>query len=338
MKKENETSNNSSNSDVVVLEKKGNISKRGNAHRQNTLPLHIMLIPGIILVLIYCYAPMLGIIIAFQDFNPAKNSDGSIFSLFFSSPWTTDNGLGHFKFIFGNADAMQAIINTIIIAVWKIITMFFAPIILALSLNEVRKSFLKRTVQTIVYLPHFLSWVILAGILFQLLSTNGIVNSLLSDTVSNYSPVSFLQMPNLFRPLVIITNIWKEIGWSTIIYLAAISGVDPTLYEAAVMDGAGKVKQCWHITLPGMKAIIVLSLVLSLQGILNAGFDQIFNMYSVDVYSTGDIIDTYIYRIGFRGGEYSLGAAVGLFKSVISLILITISYWLAYEFAGYEIF
>lgn len=330
---------------LVVAEKK---RKRGNALRQNTLPLHIMLLPALLLVLVYNYAPMLGIAIAFQDFSP-EYAEGSILRLFFGSPLADYKGLGHFVFMFNKPDAMRALWNTVIIALWKIVTMFFSPIILALMLNEVRKEWFKKTVQTVVYLPHFLSWVIMAGIIFQILSRQGIVNNLcvafvdFCNSVFNagfepWERIAFLQDKNLFRGIIIITNMWKEIGWSTIVYLAAIAGVDPTLYEAAVMDGAGKAKQCWHVTLPGMKPIIVLTLVLSLQSVLNAGFDQIYNLYNSQVYETGDVLDTYVYRISFNSGQWSLGTAVGLFKSAVSLVLIAISYWLAGKFAGYQIF
>lgn len=312
-------------------------NKRKPIIRQTTLPLHIMLIPGAFLLLVFHYAGMLGIVIAFQDFNPAL-CDGTMWSMFFDSPWTDHNGFGNFVMMFSKDDAMRALMNTIIIAVWKIVTMFFAPIILSLLLNEVRKSWFKRSVQTVVYLPHFLSWVILAGIVVQILSKDGIVNTIMGQIDKDYSPILFLQNKDMIRPILIITNIWKEIGWSTIIYLAAISGVDPTLYEAAVIDGANKLQQCWYITLPGMKPIIVLSMVLSLQGVMHAGFDQIFNLYNAMTYETADIIDTFVYRISFTGGQFALGAAVGLFKSIISLGLISISYWMAYKFANYEIF
>jgi len=327
--------------------------RRKSVVRQATLPLHLMLLPGIFLVLVFNYSTMLGVIIAFQKFDPINSSGTSLLSIFFDSPWASHNGFGNFVSVAMNQAAISATINTVTIAVMKIITMFFSPIILSLMLNEIRKQAVKGAIQTILYLPHFISWVILAGIVIQLLSTTGIINNLfayfqyinpqanLNDagaTLIAYKRIDFIQSPSMFQPIIIISNIWKEIGWSTIIYLAAISGVDPTLYEAAVMDGANKFKQMWHITLPGMKPIIILLLVLSLQGIFNAGFDQIFNLYSVATYSTGDIIDTFVYRISFTNSQWALGAAVGLFRALISLILISVSYALAYRFAQYEIF
>ena len=323
--------------ELIALKKKG---KRNL--RLNTTPLHIMLLPAVLLTLIYAYSPMLGIVIAFQDFSPV-NSDGSIFSIFFGSPMAEVNGerniFGNFVHVFGNSDAIRAIRNTLIIAISKIVTMFFSPIILSLLLNEVKNRFVARTVQTVVYLPHFLSWVILAGILVQVLSSTGVINSVLKMIFGDdYPAIMFLQKPEWFRPIVIITNIWKEIGWSTIVYLASISGVDPTLYEAAIMDGASKLRQCWHITLPGMRPIIVLNLVLSLQGILGAGFDQIYNLYNVQTYETGDVIDTFVYRLSFQQSQFSLGAAVGLLNSVVGMMLISISYTLAKKLANYQIF
>ena len=328
-------------------------SRKKSVVRQATLPLHLMLLPGIFLVLVFNYSTMLGVIIAFQKFDPINSSGTSLLSIFFDSPWASHNGFGNFIDVATNQAAISATINTVMIAIMKIITMFFSPIILSLMLNEIRKQAVKGAIQTILYLPHFISWVILAGIVFQLLGEKGIVNNLfayfnyvnpqaaLTNTgaeLITYTRTPFLESAPLFQPIIIVSNIWKEIGWSTIIYLAAISGVDPTLYEAAVMDGANKFKQMWHITLPGMKPIIVLLLVLSLQGIFNAGFDQIFNLYSVSTYSTGDIIDTFVYRISFRDSQWALGAAVGLFKAIISLILISVSYAMAYRFAQYEIF
>ena len=339
-----------------VLETKAKPIKKKNVMRQATLPLHLMLIPGIFLVLVFNYSTMIGVIIAFQKFDPV-NTRGTLLSVFFDSPIAQfanhKNVFGNFIEVFRNSEAVHATINTIVIAVTKIITMFFSPIILSLMLNEVRKQAIKGGIQTVLYLPHFISWVILAGIVIQLLGREGIINNLfasfhyvfpqvnINDTGASleiYKRINFLQDPVIFQPIIIISNIWKEIGWSTIIYLAAISGVDPTLYEAAVMDGATKLRQMWHITLPGMKPIIVLLLVLSLQGILNAGFDQIFNLYSIPTYQTGDIIDTFVYRISFERAQWAIGAAVGLLKSVISLVLITVSYTLAYKFAKYEIF
>ncbi len=301
-------------------------SKRRLVSRQSTIPLHLMMIPAVVILLIYSYLPMFGIIAAFQKFEITKGFFGSDFV-----------GLYHFERLLHQHGAIQALINTIVIAFWKMVTMFFIPIIVSLLLNEVRKTYIKRGIQTLIYLPHFLSWVILAGIIREILSPRGIINDLMRD-VLGIAPIFFLGEKELFQPIIIITNVWQQFGWSTIIFLAAITSVDPTLYEAAIVDGANRLRQTWHITLPGMKPIVVLCAVLSLGQILNAGFDQIFNLYSVLTYETGDIIDTFVYRISFSSGQYDVGTAVGLFRSVVSLIFITVSYWLAYRFANYEIF
>lgn len=290
------------------------------------LPLHVMLIPGLILVLIFSFGPMVGITIAFQKFMPARG--------FFGSEWV---GWDNFRYIFMLPDFQRALWNTMYIAILKVIAGQIAPIITALLLNEMRIQFVKRSVQTLVYLPHFLSWVLLGGILLDLLSpTHGIVNQMLE--VFGVKPIFFLGNNEWFRTTVVITDVWKDFGFGTIVYLAALSGVNPSLYEAAVIDGAGRWRQTWHITLPGMRAVIVLLATLSLGQILNAGFDQIFNLYSPIVYESGDIIDTLVYRLGLVNYQYSVATAVGLFKSVISLILISTSYYLAYRLANYRIF
>lgn len=285
-----------------------------------------MLLPGLILLLIFSYGPMAGIAIAFQRFIPAKG--------LFNSPWV---GLDNFEFIFMLPDFQRAFWNTIFIAVMKIIAGLIAPITTALLLNEMRNQLLKRSVQTIIYLPHFLSWVLLGGILIDLLSPNyGIVNKFLAWL--GIKPIFFLGSNDWFPFTIVITDVWKDFGFGTIVYLAALAGISPNLYEAAVIDGANRWRQTWHITLPGMRAVIVLLATLSLGQILNAGFDQIFNLYSPIVYESGDIIDTLVYRLGLVNYQHSVATAVGLFKSVIALILISTSYYLAYRFANYRIF
>lgn len=303
--------------------------KRKSINFYHTKPLHLMILPGVLLLFVYSYTPMLGNIIAFNDFKVGLGIRG-----FFESPWV---GLGHFERFFNNPDAVRAVANTVIIAFAKIVTMFIVPLLFALLLNEIRISAIKRSIQTMIYLPHFLSWVILAGIIRDIFSGEGLVNSTLNQ-LFGMEPYFWLGDKNLFPVLIVITNIWKEFGFSTIIYLAAITSIDVSLYDSALADGAGRWKQTWHVTLPGMRPIIVLCLVLSLGGILNAGFDQIFNLYSAPVYETGDIIDTLVYRLGIEGGQYSFSTAIGMFQSVVSLIFITLSYWLAYRFANYEIF
>ncbi|MFD2612487.1 ABC transporter permease [Paenibacillus gansuensis] len=285
-----------------------------------------MMLPGIVFLIIFNYIPMVGISIAFQDYNPTKG--------FFGSEWV---GLRYFKFMLELPDTSAVVRNTLIIAGLKIFFGFLIPILFALLLNEVRQAMVKRMVQTMVYFPHFLSWVILGGILIDILSMQGgAVNQILSWF--SIDPVFFLGDPQWFRAVLISTDVWKEFGFSTIIYLAALSGINPQLYEAAVIDGANRWKQTLNITIPGILPVAVLMATLSIGGILNAGFDQIFNLYNALVYDTGDIIDTFVYRIGLVDAQYSLATAVGLFKSVVSLILISVSYALAYRFANYRIF
>lgn len=290
------------------------------------LPLHVMLLPGLILVVVFSYVPMLGVVIAFQKFT--------IFSGWFGSPWI---GLDNFRFVLDMPNTGQVIWNTLFIACMKIIAGLTIPMIIALLLNEVSRSFIKRGVQTLIYLPHFLSWVILSGILIDILSpSEGIVNAFLGWF--GIEPIFFLGNNHWFPSVLIISDVWKEFGFSTIVYLAAITSVSPTLYEAAVMDGANRWKQTIHITLPGMMPIIVLMATLSLGSVLNAGFDQVFNLSNPLVYKNGDILDTMIYRIAFNDAQYGVATAVGLFKSVVSFLLISVSYWLAYRIANYRIF
>lgn len=303
--------------------------RRKNSGRVGTGVLHLLLLPSVVLLLVYSYMPMVGLIIAFKDFQLGKG-----FAAIFTAKWV---GLDHFKRIFSNEDAASAIFNTVNISFWKIVAMFVVPLVIAILLNEVRKSYIKRSIQTLIYLPYFLSWIILAGIIKDVFGMDGILNTIMAQ-LFNMDPVIWLGQKELFPGIIVITHVWKEFGFSTIIFLAAITSINPSLYESAVVDGATRWKQTWHITLPGMRPIIVLCLVLSLGGILNAGFEQIFNLYSVPVYDTGDIIDTLIYRISFMSGQYDIGTAIGLFKSVVSGVLVSMSYYLAYKLANYEIF
>jgi putative aldouronate transport system permease protein len=286
-----------------------------------------MILPGFILLLIFSYLPMAGIVIAFQKFIPAKG-------LFGHQKWI---GLDNFKYVLDLPNFGGVIWNTISIAVMKIILGLVIPIIFAILINEITNNALKRSVQTLIYLPHFLSWVVLGGILIDILSpSGGIINGLFKSI--GIEPIFFLGDNKWFPTTMVLTETWKEFGYGTIIYLAAITGIDPSLYEAARIDGANRWKQTLNITLPGMKMVIVLLMVLSLGNLLNAGFDQIFNLYSPPVYQSGDIIDTFVYRIGLLDAQYGVATAVGLFKSVVSFTLISVSYFFAYKFADYRIF
>ena len=294
-------------------------------NRKEQISYHIMLLPGMIFVAIFSLLPMVGIVMAFQNFQPAKG--------IFGSEWV---GLQNFETLMLFPDVKNVILNTIIIAVSKLILNIIVPVIFAVLLNEVRNQGLKRTMQTIVYLPYFLSWVILALMFQNIFSYTGMVNQLVQALGGE--PVMYLISNDYFRPIVILTDVWKNFGYGAVVYLATITGIDPQLYEAGEIDGANRWDKMIHITLPALKGTIILMATLSLGNVLNAGFDQIYNMYSPLVYETGDIIDTYVYRMGMEKLQYSLGTAVGLFKSVISFVLILASYKLADKFAGYRIF
>ena len=286
-----------------------------------------MLVPAFVIVLIYKYLPMYGIVIAFQDFMPAKG-------LFGKQEWV---GLRNFAFFFNMPNAGTVIANTVTLSLWKIAADLTVPLLAALLLNELSAQWLKRTIQTMIYLPHFLSWVILSGILVNILSpSNGMVNRALG--FFGVEPIFFLGDNRWFPFTLIVTNEWKEFGWGTIIYLATITGIDPSLYEAAEIDGASRVRKVWHVTLPGMRHIIVLLMLLALGRVLNAGFDQIFNLYSPVVYKSGDIIDTMVYRLGILQAQYGVSTAVGLFKSAVSFVLISTSYYLSYRLFDYRVF
>ncbi len=286
---------------------------------------HIMLLPGVLFLFLFCYVPMFGIVISFQKYYPTKG--------FLKSQWV---GLENFQYIFELPDFNRVLWNTVFIATAKIVLHLIVPIVTALLLNEIRSALFKRSVQTLIYLPYFLSWVILAGILMDVLSLKGIVNQLLQGL--GLESVFFLGDNKWFPWTLILSDTWKQFGFDTIIYLAALTGINPTLYEAAVIDGASRWKQTLHITLPGMAPIIVLMMTLSLGNVLNAGFDQVFNLYSPPVYESGDILDTMIYRIGLQDYQFSVSAALGLFKSLVSFVLVSVSYGLAYRYANYRIF
>ena len=288
------------------------------------LPLHLMLLPGILVTLVFSYFPLYGIVIAFQEYDPVK---------LFQSPWV---GLENFRYVFELPGFTQTIWNTLYIAVFKIIGMIIVPVAFSLLLNEVTHNGFKRTFQTLIYLPNFLSWIIMSGILLDILSSDGIVNKLLG--LFGVDPIFFLGDKFWFPITMVLSDIWKGFGFGTIVYLAALTAIDPVLYEAATVDGAKRWKQTVYITLPELTPIIVLMTVLSLGNVLNAGFDQIYNLYSPMVYQTGDIIDTFVYRLGMEQAQYSPAAAVGLFKSGVSFLLISLSYFLASKIANYRIF
>ena len=293
--------------------------------RHSNLDYHLMLLPGTLLLLVFSVVPMFGIVIAFQKFVPAKG--------FFGSQWV---GLDNILFMFQIPDSRQVFVNTVVIAVAKIVVNLVIPLIAALLLNEVRLRWYKRAVQTVIYMPHFLSWVVFAAMIGNTFSYDGFVNNALR--VFDVEPILFLSSNVWFRPVIVFTDAWKSFGFGTVIYLGALTAIDPALYESASIDGAKRFQQLLLITLPGIVATVILMMTLSLGNILNAGFEQILNLYNPLVYSTGDIIDTYVYRVGLVGRQYGIGTAVGLLKSVVSFFLIWLSYGLASRYANYRIF
>lgn len=271
--------------------------------------LYLMALPGVMYFIIFKYVPLGGSMIAFQDYQIMKGITGS--------KWI---GFDNFTFLFTYQDFYNVLRNTAVIALYKLVFGFPAPIILAVLFNEVRHMLAKRVMQSLFYLPHFLSWVVVGGIVFELLSNKGVVN-IFRDWMG-MEPILFMQQERFFRPIVVLSGIWKEVGWGTIIYLAAITGINPNLYEAAVMDGANRWKQTIHITLPTMFPTILTLFLLNIGNFLELGFDQVYNLLTPMTYSVGDIIETYVYRAGVLQGQYSVTTAIGLFQSVIGFALL----------------
>lgn len=275
--------------------------------------LYLLLSFGLIYFIVFRYIPVYGVQLAFKKFSYRKGVVGS--------PWV---GWNNFKTLFMSTPFKRAIVNTLIISFGRILFTFFIPIIMAILLNEIRCSAFKRSVQTIMYLPHFLSWVIISGIAYSLLTTNGgFINKIIQKVGG--TPNNFLLKPECFRPIIYISSVWKEMGWESIIYLAALAGINPELYEAATVDGASRFKQMVYITWPGIRSTVVIMLILTTSRIMSAGFDQIFNLYSAPVYSVGDIIDTYTYRELFLKSKFGEGTAAGLFQSLINLALVILT-------------
>jgi len=275
--------------------------------------LYVLALPGALYILLFKYAPMWGLLIAFQDYNP--------YAGFWGSEWI---GFKHFSELFQSQNFYIMLRNTFAINIFGIVFMFPVPIVLALMLNEVRHEVFKRVNQSIVYLPHFLSWVVVASMTFFILSTDvGIVNKLISD--SGREPVPFLSEPNYFWALLTLQNMWKEAGWGTIIFLAAMAGVDPQRYEAAVVDGASRWRQIWHITLPAIRPTIIILLILRLGQMADVGFEQVILMTNPLVTSVSEVFDTYVYTVGILRGQVSVGVTVGMFKGVVGLVLVVLS-------------
>ena len=272
--------------------------------------LYLLMLPGILFFLVFSYLPMVGIGIAFREF--------SFRNPFFGGDWV---GFHYFSKIFNSRDFANVMRNTIMISLGRILFEFPFPIILAVLFNEIRGRRGKRFLQTVYSFPHFISWVVAAGVLINLLADGGAVNQMI--VAAGGEKIGFLTMPSIFRPILFITNNWKEVGWGTIIYLATIASIDEEQYEAAIVDGANRWQRIWRITVPFLLPVIGIMLILQIANLMDAGFDQIFNMYNPTVYNVSDIVDTYIYRKTFKYGEsFSASTAFGLFKSVISAVLL----------------
>jgi len=284
---------------------------------------YLMLLPIVAYYFIFHYIPMYGIQIAFKDFTPAKGILGS--------PWV---GLEKFRefFVYDSYYVWRIIRNTILLNVYDIIFGFPAPIIFALLLNEVKNSLYKKTLQTISYMPHFISTVVIVGIILDFFSRDGLINQILKSLGILSEPISFMTEPGWFRPIYVGSGIWQQLGWNSIIYLAAISNIDPQLYEAALIDGAGRFKQAIYVTLPGILPTIVILFILRMGSIMNVGFEKVYLMYNPLTYETADVISTYVYRKGLLEMDYSYGAAVGLFNSLINFMFVVMANQLSKKF------
>jgi putative aldouronate transport system permease protein len=274
---------------------------------------YLLIIPGMLYFVIFDYIPMFGVIIAFKDISPFEGVGAVL-----TGEWV---GFKHFVKFWNSYYFWNVMRNTLLISGYKLLFGFPASILLALLLNELKNAMFKRIVQTISYLPHFISTVVVAGLVMMVLSTDsGMINAAL--VALGGEPIHFLGAPEYFRSILVISHVWQSIGWGSILYLAAMTGIDPGLYEAAKMDGASRFRQMWHITLPGITHIIVIMLIFSIGGLLNAGFEKVLLLYSPSVYEVADIIDTYVYREGLTSLQYSFATAVGLFKNILAMILI----------------
>jgi putative aldouronate transport system permease protein len=288
--------------------------------------LYVMVLPGLLYFLIFKYAPMFGLIIAFQDFKPFKGIKGS--------EWV---GFEHFNRLFTEPDFLNILSNTLILFGFNLLFYFPIPIVLALMLNELRMNSFKRLFQTLIYLPHFMSWVIIVSISYVMLTMDGgIVNAVLEQF--GLEKINFLLSPEWFRPTYILQVIWREAGWGTIIYLAAMAAIDPQLYEAARMDGAGRVQQIWHITLPAIRNVIIVLLILKIGDVLELGFEHVYLLLNAMNRDVAEIIDTYVYTAGLKQGKFSYSTAIGLFKSVIGLVMVISANKLSKKFGSEGIY
>lgn len=319
--------NNSSNAAVMPVMTKKEKRRRKWEKVKRYKYLYVMMIPAVVTLLLFNYLPMFGILIAFKDYKLV----GGVFG----SPWAANHGMEYFIKLFSEPYALKVLKNTILISLYRLLWGMPAPLLLALLINEVGNKLFKKTVQTVSYLPHFLSWVIVAGIINNIFSpSSGIVPIITKLFTGSGSQMSLLTEPKYFRTVLVVTDIWKEIGWSSILYLATISGIDVSQYESAIIDGASRFQRMIYITLPSLIPLVVTLLIMRCGSILNGGFDQIFNMQNEMVKDVSDIIDTYTYRIGLVEMDYGFSSAVGLFKSVVGIIMIFATNWISKKLTG----
>ena len=271
---------------------------------------YLLLLPAVIYYIIFSYIPMGGIVVAFQDYNVFKGISGS--------EWV---GLRWFNQLFGSSDFFEVLRNTVLISVYTLLLTFPAPIIFALMLNECKGIGFKRIIQTVSYLPHFISWSVVAGLIVTMLSPSvGIVNQVIKAL--GYEPIYFMAEPDYIRGIMVLSSLWKGLGWATIIYLAALTGIPVELYESVILDGANKLQQTIHITIPGISHIIIMTLIFAISGLFNVGFEQAYNLVIPATFETGQVISTYVYRIGVRNMQYSFSTAVGLAQSIVGMFLL----------------
>ena len=312
--------------DSVVKKKKKKEFVFSKRRLKKDWPLYAMLALPVLLHLVFSYIPLVsGVAIAFQKYLPAKGVMGSKFV-----------GMKNFNTLFNMPGFFRALRNTLTISLWKIALGVLVPVTFSILLNELKSYRVKKTVQTLIYLPHFISWVMLAGIFSKLLSSTGVINDMLQ--MVGLKPIMFLGDNKWFPFTIVFTHIWKEFGYGTIVYLAAIAGVNMDLYEAAAVDGAGHWQQMVHVTVPAVIPTVILMTCLSVGNVLSAGFDQVYNMYNNVVLESGDILDTLTYRMGFDTGNFSLSSAASLFKSAVSCVFVAVSYRLSYKLSGYRVF
>ena len=288
-------------------------------HFKTYWPYYLMVLPGFIYLFVFKYVPMFGSIIAFQDFSVARGFLGSKFV-----------GLKHFIKLFNYSDFYKILRNSLILSGLKIVFTFPVPVILALMLDEIRMRFAKKSIQTIICIPHFVSWAVVGGLVFSFLGVGGLFNNVRG--MLNMDPVLVMQKECWFRTVYVLTSIWKDAGWQTIVYLAAIAGINPALYESAMMDGASRFQRMRHITFPILVPTIITLFLLEVGKFMELGFDQVYNLYTPMTYSVADIFNTYVYRVGVLNAKYSFSTAVGLFQSVIGLIMVVIFNYLSKKY------